>query len=129
MGQAYADAYRRAGILYRNLPRTPTLYAIADQNEALAERARRRLGFEKAYGDWRQLIEAPEVHVVDITTPNHLHVDVALAAIGVGKHIYCEKPMAVKVEDAQRMAAAAKKAGVYTSSKQGLRCFRWCSRY
>ncbi|MGA8659715.1 MAG: Gfo/Idh/MocA family oxidoreductase [Chthoniobacterales bacterium] len=114
MGQIHADAYRRAGILYRNLPRTPALYAIADKNEELAEGARRRLGFQKAYGDWRRLIEDPGVHVVDITTPNHLHVDVALAAIEAGKHIYCEKPMAVRAEDAQRMAAAAKRAGVYT---------------
>jgi predicted dehydrogenase len=81
MGQAHADAYRRAGILYRNLPRTPILYAIADQNDALAEQARSRLGFTKAYGDWRRLIEDPEVDVVDITTPNHLHVEPALAAL------------------------------------------------
>src|SRR6476620_8559245 len=114
MGQAHADAYRRAGILYRNLPRTPVLYAIADQNDALAEQARARLGFAKAYGDWRRLIEDPEVDVVDITTPNHLHVEPALAALEAGKHVYCEKPMAVKVQDAQRMAAAAKKAGVKT---------------
>src|SRR5258708_34438698 len=112
MGQAHADAYRRAGILYRDLPRTPVLYAIADQNDALAEQARSRLGFVKAYGDWRQLIEDPEVDVVDITTPNHLHVDPALAALEAGKHVYCEKPMAVKVEDAQRTATAAKKSSV-----------------
>src|SRR6202045_5073566 len=114
MGQAHTDAYRRAGILYRNLPRTPVLYAIADQNDALAEQARGRLGFAKAYGDWRRLVEDPEVDVVDITTPNHLHVEPALAALEAGKHVYCEKPMAVKVEDAQRMAAAAKKSGVQT---------------
>jgi len=90
------------------------LYAVADQNDALAEEARRKLGFVKAYGDWRRLIEDPEVHVVDITTPNHLHVEPALAAIEAGKPVYCEKPMAVRVEDAQRMAAAAKKAGVQT---------------
>ncbi|HET7238689.1 MAG TPA: hypothetical protein VFI76_06670, partial [Terrimicrobiaceae bacterium] len=48
MGQAHADAYRRAGILYRSLPRTPVLYAVADQNDDLAEKSRRRLGFEKA---------------------------------------------------------------------------------
>src|SRR6202171_5673989 len=111
MGQAHADAYRRAGILYRNLPRTPVLYAIADQNDDLAEKARARLGFAKGYGDWRRLIEDPQVDVVDITTPNHLHVEPAVAAIEAGKQVYCEKPMAVKVEDAQRMAAAAKKAG------------------
>jgi predicted dehydrogenase len=114
MGQAHADAYRRAGILYRNLPRTPVLYAVADQNDALAEQSRSRLGFEKAYGDWRRLIEDPEVDVIDITTPNNLHVEPALVAIEAGKHVYCEKPMAVKVEDAQRMAAAANKAGVHT---------------
>src|SRR5258707_2113131 len=114
MGQAHAGAYRRAGILYRNLPLTPVLYAIADQNDALAEQARGRLGVAKAYGDWRRLIEDPEVDVVDITTPNHLHVEPALAALEAGKHVYCEKPMAVKVEDAQRMAATAKKAGVKT---------------
>ncbi len=114
MGQAHADAYRRAGILYRNLPRTPVLYAIADQNERSGGEGRARLGFAKGYGDWRRLIEDPEVDVVDITTPNHLHVEPALAALEAGKHVYCEKPMAVKVEDAQRMAAAAKKSGVKT---------------
>ena len=91
MGQAHTDAYRRAGMLYRNLPCIPVLYAIADQNDSLAEEARRKLGFGKAYGDWRRLIEDPDVHVVDITTPNHLHVDVALAALEAGKHVYCEK--------------------------------------
>src|SRR5258708_5398713 len=114
MGQANADAYRRAGMLYRSLPRKPELYAIADQNDALAEQARARLGFAKADGDWRRLIEDPQVDVVDITTPNHLHVEPALAALEAGKHVYCEKPMAVKLADAQRMAAAARKAGVKT---------------
>jgi predicted dehydrogenase len=110
MGQTHADSYRRAGLLYKNLPRTPVLYAVAEQNDKLAEQARCRLGFQKGYGDWRKLIEDPEVDVVDITTPNHLHVEPALAALEAGKHVYCEKPMAVKVEDAQRMAAAAKTA-------------------
>src|ERR1700704_5835062 len=74
--------------------------------------ARTRLGFAKGYGDWRRLVEDPEVDVVDITTPNHLHVEPALAAIEAGKHVYCEKPMAVKLADAQSMAATARKAGV-----------------
>ena len=100
MGQAHADAYRRAGILYRNLPCTPVLYAVADQNDTLAEQSRGRLGFEKAYGDWRKMIEDPDVDVIDITTPNNLHVEPALVALEAGKHVYCEKPMAVTVEDA-----------------------------
>ena len=60
------------------------------------------------------MIEDPDVHVIDITTPNNLHVEPALVAMEAGKHVYCEKPMAVKVEDAQRMASAAKKSGVHT---------------
>jgi len=114
MGQAHADAYRRARILYRDLAAKPELYAIADQNAALAEEARARFGFENAYGDWRQLVEDPKIDLVDITTPNFLHVEVALAALEAGKHVYCEKPMAVTVEGARRMAAVAKKAGVKT---------------
>ncbi|HXM26474.1 MAG TPA: Gfo/Idh/MocA family oxidoreductase, partial [Chthoniobacterales bacterium] len=114
MGQAHADAYRRARILYRDLAAKPELYAIADQNAALAEEARARFGFENAYGDWRQLVEDPKIDLVDITTPNFLHVEVALAALEAGKHVYCEKPMAVTVEGARRMAAAAKKSGVKT---------------
>jgi predicted dehydrogenase len=114
MGQAHADAYRRASILYRNLAAEPELYGIADQNARLAEAARDRFGFAKAYGDWRQLVEDPHVDLVDITTPNYLHVDVALAALAAGKHVYCEKPLAVTVDDARRMAAAAKNAGVRT---------------
>jgi predicted dehydrogenase len=114
MGQAHADAYRRAGNLYKDLASAPVLYAIADQNDELAERSRRRLGFEKAYGDWRRMLEDPKVDVIDITTPNNLHPEQSLAAVQAGKNVYCEKPMAVKVEDAQKMAAAATKAGVYS---------------
>jgi predicted dehydrogenase len=114
MGQTHVDAYRLAALLYRNLPRTPFLYAVADQNDALAEQARGRLGFEKAYGDWRRLIADPAVDVVDIVTPNNLHVEPALAAMEAGKRVFCEKPMAVRVEDARRMATAARKADVST---------------
>ena len=57
MGQAHADAYHRARMLYRDLPLTPRLYAIADQGADVAEAARERLGFEKSYGDWRQLMK------------------------------------------------------------------------
>src|SRR5260370_24228468 len=114
MGQAHADAYGRAGILYRNLPRKPELYAIADQNDALAEQARARLGFAKAYGDWRRLIEDPQVDVVDITTPNHLHVEPALAALEAGEHCFFGKPTALKLSAAHTLPPPARQTGVNT---------------
>tara|TARA_R110000796_G_scaffold202007_1_gene318249 strand:+ start:1864 stop:3027 length:1164 start_codon:yes stop_codon:yes gene_type:complete len=114
MGQAHADAYHRARMLYRDLPLTPRLYAIADQGADVAEAARERLGFEKSYGDWRQLIDDPHVDVVDITSPNALHHEMALAAIAAGKHVYCEKPLAMSDDQAREMHEAAERAGVKT---------------
>ena len=101
MGQAHADAYRRAAMFYPDLPKRPYLYALADQDQALAERHAVKLGAEKAYGDWRELVNDPLVDVVDITSPNHLHYTMAMAAIAAGKHVYCEKPLAVNEQQAQ----------------------------
>ncbi len=114
MGQAHADAYRRAAMFYPDLPKRPHLYALADQDQAMAERHAAKLGAEKAYGDWRELVNDPQVDVVDITSPNYLHYTMAMAAIAAGKHVYCEKPLAVNEQQAQEMAQAARRAGVKT---------------
>lgn len=114
MGQAHADAYRRAGLLYRDLPAVPRLYMLAEATDALAASAAARFGFEHSTGDWRRLVEDPDVDVVDITSPNALHHEMALAAIAAGKHVYCEKPLSVTLAEAEEMAAAAQKSGVKT---------------
>ncbi len=114
MGQAHADAYRRAAMLYRDLPAVPCLYMLADASEALAADAAARFGFERSTGDWRRLVEDPAVDVVDITSPNALHHEMALAAIAAGKHVYCEKPLSVTLAEAEEMAAAARSKGVKT---------------
>jgi predicted dehydrogenase len=114
MGQAHADAFRRASMLYRDLPIRPHLYMLADATDALATDAAARFGFEKSTGDWRALVNDPAVDVVDITSPNALHREMALAAIAAGKHVYCEKPLAVTLAEAEEMEAAARVAGVKT---------------
>lgn len=114
MGQAHADAFARAKLLYRDLPAVPHPYMLADASEALAADAARRFGFEKHTGDWRTLVEDPGVDVVDITSPNALHHEMALAAIAAGKHVYCEKPLSVTLAQAEEMAAAARAKGVKT---------------
>ncbi|HEX9856970.1 MAG TPA: Gfo/Idh/MocA family oxidoreductase, partial [Paracoccaceae bacterium] len=78
--------------------------------EALAD----QFGFARATDDWRALVADPAVDVVSITTPNQMHHDMALAAIAAGKHVWCEKPMALTLAQAETMAAAAKAAGVVT---------------
>lgn len=114
MGQAHADAFRRAGLLYRDLPAIPHLYMLADATDELAATAAARYGFEKSTGDWRALVNDPTVDVVDITSPNALHYEMALAAIAAGKHVYCEKPLSVTLAEAEEMAAAAQARGVKT---------------
>ena len=129
MGQAHADAFRRAGMLYRDLPTRPHLYMLADATDALAADAAARFGFEKSTGDWRALVNDPAVDVVDITSPNAMHREMALAAIAAGKHVYCEKPLAVTLAEADEMETAARKAGVKpwspsTTSRPRQRCWR-----
>ncbi len=114
MGQAHADAFTRAKLLYRDLPAVPRLYMLADASEELAASAAARFGFEKHTGDWRALVNDPAVDVVDITSPNAMHHEMALAAIKAGKHVYCEKPLSVTLAEAEEMAAAAKAKGVKT---------------
>ncbi len=114
MGQAHADAFARAALLFRDLPAVPHLYMLADASDDLAADAARRFGFERSTGNWRDLVNDPAVDVVDITTPNALHYDMAMAAIAAGKHVYCEKPLSVSLAQAEGMAAAAAAKGVKT---------------
>lgn len=114
MGQAHADAWRRAALLYRDLPLQPVLHTLADATPALAQDAAQRFGFQQGTADWQAMVRDPAIDIVDITTPNHLHVDMALAAIRAGKHVYCEKPLTVSLDDAQMLVNEAERAGVQT---------------
>ena len=112
MGQAHADAFRRAALFYRDLPARPLLAMIAERDASLAALAAERLGFARSTGDWRTLVNDPAIDLVDITSPNNLHHDMAIAAIEAGKHVYCEKPLAVTLGEAEAMHAAATRSGV-----------------
>jgi predicted dehydrogenase len=114
MGKGHALAFTLVSRVFDDLLAIPRLRLLADVDSAIAERAARDLGFEEASGDWRALVVHPEIDLVDITTPNHLHAEMALAAIDAGKHVYCEKPLALDAASAARMAAAAEAAGVTT---------------
>lgn len=113
MGRAHAFAFNAVAQIF-DLPLKPELMVLADQNEALAAEAARRLGFARSVSDWRLLVEDPAVDVVSITTPNHLHKPIALAALAAGKAVYCEKPLAASLEDAREMADAARASGRVT---------------
>jgi len=113
MGTAHVFGFACAPKIFE-LPMEIELHAVADVTEAGATRAASRYGFLKATGQWRHLIEDPDIDVIDITAPNALHREMALAAIAAGKHVYCEKPLAPSAADAREMAEAAEAGGVKT---------------
>ena len=113
MGKAHAFAFHVAPQIF-DLPLRPELAVLADVNQAQADEAARRLGFAKAVGDWRVLVNDPAVDVVAITAPNTLHKPIALAALKAGKLVYCEKPLAATLADAKEMAEAARASGRVT---------------
>jgi predicted dehydrogenase len=111
MGKAHVFGFTSAPRVF-DLPMEIELRMVADVTPEAAARAARTLGFARATADWRELIADPEIDLIDITAPNALHKEMALAAIAAGKHVYCEKPLAPRAEDAREMAEAAEAAGV-----------------
>ena len=113
MGQAHVFGFATAQRVF-DMPVTFKMATLADATLAMAEKAKKAFGFSKATGNWRDLIDDPHINVIDITAPNALHKEMALAAIAAGKHVYCEKPLAPLAADALEMAKAAEAAGVKT---------------
>ena len=77
-------------------------------------RAAEKFPQAKRYSDWRKLLEQKDIDAVHCATPDHMHAPVALAAIQLGKHVYCQKPLTHTVKEARLLAEAARKAGVVT---------------
>ena len=113
MGQAHVFGFATAQRVF-DMPITFEMATMADVTLPMAQKAKDAFGFAKASGDWRDLINDPDIDVIDITAPNALHKEMALAAIAAGKHVYCEKPLAPLAVDALEMAQAAEAAGVKT---------------
>ncbi|MBP1534924.1 MAG: Gfo/Idh/MocA family oxidoreductase [Ruminococcus sp.] len=88
------------------------LYAIAGRSMEKAEAFRAEFGFKKAYGSYEDLLNDTEVQAVYIPLPNHLHLKWVKAALEKGKHVLCEKPLALNAKEAQEMFSAAEKNGV-----------------
>lgn len=110
MGKCHALAWNAVAPVFGDVPR-PKLTVLCEVDEALAARRAGEFGFNEATADWKALIAHPDVDVVSITTPNAFHAEMAIAALQAGKHVWCEKPMATSLTDAEAMLAAANAAG------------------
>jgi predicted dehydrogenase len=112
MGRAHSNAWRQVGRFFEDLPVEPVMKVVVGRTEATVKEAQARLGFEEAATSWQDVLARKDIDIIDICTPGDSHAPIAIAAAEAGKAILCEKPLANTLAEAERMAGAAKKAGV-----------------
>ena len=112
MGKAHTNAYIKMPIFFYPPPAKPRLVAICGRTERAVAEAAKRYGYETYYTDWRSLIKDERVELVDNCLPNNMHAAPSIAAAEAGKHVLCEKPLAMNAEEAREVYEAAEKAGV-----------------
>lgn len=98
IGPAHMEGIRRLGF---------EVNAIAESSQNLADQSAARLRVPKAYGNWQDLINDTEIDVVHITSPNYLHFEHANAALEAGKHVVCEKPLALTTDESSKLVKLA----------------------
>ncbi|MER1995893.1 MAG: Gfo/Idh/MocA family oxidoreductase [Arthrobacter sp.] len=115
MGAMHSHAWRTAPRFF-DLPLRPELAVLCGRDQAAVKAAADTMGWQETETDWRSLVERDDVDLIDICTPGETHAEIAIAALNAGKHVLCEKPLANSVEEAERMAEAARVAeanGIY----------------
>lgn len=110
MGKAHSAAYHRFPAIFWPPPARVRLVAIAGRTEPAVTEAARRYGFERHYTDWRDLVAEPAVTLVDNVTGQRTHAAPSITALQAGKHVVCEKPLAVDAAGARQMRDAARAA-------------------
>ena len=96
------------------------VYGFYDINQARAEELAKKYG-GKAFASYEELLADPEIEAVSVCAANHAHAEISIAALKAGKHVLCEKPMAISLEECEAMVAAAKESGKYLMIGQNQR--------
>jgi predicted dehydrogenase len=111
MGKAHSNAWLNAPRFF-DMGIKPVLKVACARNEKDLRAFAKTWGWQETETDWRKVVERDDIDIIDISVPNHMHYEVAMAAAKAGKHIFLEKPFALTVEEAQEMYEAAEKAGI-----------------
>ena len=96
------------------------VYGFYDINQARAQELAEKYG-GKAYASYEELLADPAIEAVSVCAANHAHAEISIAALKAGKHVLCEKPMAISLEECEAMVAAAKETGKYLMIGQNQR--------
>ncbi|EXX87114.1 dehydrogenase [Paenibacillus darwinianus] len=111
MGKAHSQAYKDAPMFFPDAPK-PVMKAICGRDPEGLAQAAAQFGWESMETDWRALVARDDIDLIDINAPSNAHKDIALAAAKAGKHIFCEKPLALTLADSREMLEAAESVGV-----------------
>lgn len=114
IGPAHMEGIRRQGF---------EVAALAEATQELADEAAQRLFVPKAYGNWQDLIADPDIDVVHIASPNFLHYMHAKAALEAGKHVVCEKPLAMTAAESSELVKIAEAKNLVNAVNFNLRFY------
>ena len=106
IGKVHAYGYLNLPLFYDPVPLTAWITHVVTGRPETAEKARQTIGADVAATDYRVVTENPEIDIVHIATPNHLHKEALLSAIAHQKHIYCDKPLVATMAEAEEVRAA-----------------------
>ncbi|MEP0847480.1 MAG: Gfo/Idh/MocA family oxidoreductase [Phycisphaerae bacterium] len=106
MGRAHSNAYLKVDKFF-NVPVKPVMHTIAGLDLISLAPFANRWGWKKYSTSWKEVVKDPAINLVDISTPNYMHAEQAVAALANGKHVACEKPLAESLKEARAMKNAA----------------------
>jgi len=112
MGKAHSVGYRDVAFAFPDVKAVPVMKEISGRSIKAVEEHAMQYGWERFSEGYESIVTAKDIDLVDISTGNDSHCEVALAAARNGKHIFCEKPMAMSVAECKKMLDAAQAAGV-----------------
>ena len=111
MGRTHSNAYKRLNDFFP-VEHRPVLKAVCARDPKKAQAFAGIWGYERVETDWRKVVNAPDIDLIDIGSPNDTHFEIAIAAAKAGKMVLCEKPLAMDVKQAELMVKAVEKAKV-----------------
>lgn len=111
MGKMHSYSYASLPFIYDPPPAKVRLVGVAAATEASRQLALDRAGYEFAVPDYRELLDRDDISLINVCTPNYLHKQQVIDALRAGKHVYCDKPLAMNTDEARGVVEAAKVAG------------------
>ena len=111
MGRAHSNGWKQASNFF-NLEAEPILKIACGRNESELKNFANKWGWNEISTDWKSILERKDIDVIDIATPTYLHHDMAIMAAQHGKHIFCEKPIALDPDIIRNALAEVEKSGV-----------------